>query len=109
MSPLTTVHKVRKSSPTAAQHVAFKKGYEDHSPDQFIVEDQEKSCYYQDEEEAEEGNYKGMINTAASLRLTELQVPKFNMDWTQDPFWTQLRSPWLGTFMTPPYANVLNF
>ncbi|KAE9448631.1 hypothetical protein C3L33_19462, partial [Rhododendron williamsianum] len=92
--------------PMAAQHVAFKKEYEDHSPDQFIVEDQEK-IYYQDEE-AEEGNYKG-INTAASLQLTELQVPKFNMDWTQDTFWTQLRSPWLENLMTPPYANVLNF
>lgn len=92
--------------PIAAQHVAFKKEYEDHSPDQFIVEDQEK-IYYQDEE-AEEGNYKG-INTASSLQLTELQVPKFNMDWTQDTFWTQLRSPWLENLMTPPYANVLNF
>lgn len=40
-------------------------------------------------------------------KLPELQVPKFGMDWTQDPFWTQLRSPWLGSLT--PYANILNF
>lgn len=40
--------------------------------------------------------------------LTELQVPIFNMDWTQDPLWTQLRSPWLD-ILTPGYANILNF
>ncbi|KAA8546160.1 hypothetical protein F0562_020946 [Nyssa sinensis] len=40
--------------------------------------------------------------------LPELQLAKFNMDWTQDPFcWTQLRSPWLDNFTPSP--NVLNF
>lgn len=41
-------------------------------------------------------------------KLPELQVPRVSMDWTQDSFWTQLRSPWLDNLMTP-YANVLNF
>lgn len=41
-------------------------------------------------------------------KLPELQVPnKFPMDWTQDPFWTQLNSPWLQSLT--PYANILNF
>jgi len=40
-------------------------------------------------------------------KLTELEVPKFTMDWTMDPLWTQLRSPWLDNWM--PYADVLNF
>ncbi|KAK1321878.1 putative NAC domain-containing protein 94 [Acorus calamus] len=43
---------------------------------------------------------------------TELQVPQFNqLEWMQDPFLTQLRSPWFpDPFLQPPnYANVLNF
>lgn len=41
-------------------------------------------------------------------QLAELQVPKLTaMDWTQDPFWTQLNSPWLQNLT--PYANILNF
>lgn len=45
-------------------------------------------------------------------KLAELQVPsRLSMDWTQDPFWAQLRSPWLDNLATPnSYANnVLNF
>ncbi|KAK4437575.1 NAC domain-containing protein 22 [Sesamum alatum] len=41
------------------------------------------------------------VKTCSSLmlpngrqNLAELQLPKLNMDWTQDSFWTQL-SPWL--------------
>lgn len=56
-------------------------------------------------------------NKVSSLRLSigdgmlqELQLPKLNMDWTQDSFWTQLCSPWLDSLMlTSPYANILNF
>ncbi|XP_075673119.1 NAC domain-containing protein 6 [Castanea sativa] len=40
-------------------------------------------------------------------KLPELQVPKLSMDWSQDPFWTQLNSPWLQNLT--PYANILNF
>ncbi|GAA0179933.1 hypothetical protein LIER_30040 [Lithospermum erythrorhizon] len=32
--------------------------------------------------------------------LPELQVPKFSMDWSQDPIWTPLRSPWLENILT---------
>ncbi|XP_023512193.1 NAC domain-containing protein 22-like [Cucurbita pepo subsp. pepo] len=39
--------------------------------------------------------------------LTDLQVPKMNMDWTQDQFWNQFNSPWLLNFTTP--SNILNF
>ncbi|KAJ8533718.1 hypothetical protein K7X08_007042 [Anisodus acutangulus] len=42
--------------------------------------------------------------------LAELQVPKFNMDFTQDPVWMQLRSPWLENFISlTPSAFVHNF
>lgn len=34
--------------------------------------------------------------------LVDLQLPKLDMDWTQDSFWAQLRSPWLDN-----YANFL--
>ncbi|CAN4114577.1 unnamed protein product [Withania somnifera] len=41
--------------------------------------------------------------------LAELQVPKFSMDFSQDPVWMQLRSPWLDNFSLTPSAFVYNF
>lgn len=41
--------------------------------------------------------------------LAELQVPKFCMDFSQDPVWMQLRSPWLDNFSLTPSALVHNF
>ncbi|KAI4297844.1 hypothetical protein L6164_037709 [Bauhinia variegata] len=41
-------------------------------------------------------------------KLSDLQVPTSNVDWTQDTFWTQLTSPWLQN-LTPNYSNILNF
>nr|XP_004248638.1 NAC domain-containing protein 22 [Solanum lycopersicum] len=41
--------------------------------------------------------------------LAELQVPKFSMDFSQDPVWMQLRSPWLDNFILTPSAFVHNF
>nr|AXO66329.1 NAC036 protein [Fraxinus mandshurica] len=40
-------------------------------------------------------------------KMEHLQVPKLSMDWNQDSFWTQFRSPWLDNFT--PLANLLNF
>ncbi|KAJ6804496.1 putative NAC domain-containing protein 67-like [Iris pallida] len=39
--------------------------------------------------------------------LPELQVPTYSLDWMQDPFLTQLRSPWHDQLS--PYSNLLNF
>ncbi|CAL5378001.1 unnamed protein product [Camellia sinensis] len=80
--------------PMASQHVAFKQEDED---DLLILEDKNF-------EETEES--RGII--ATSLLLPELQVPRLGMDWTQDPFWTQLRSPWLDN-LTPYATTVQNF
>ncbi|KAJ0428529.1 putative transcription factor NAM family [Helianthus annuus] len=57
-------------------------------------------------EDSKEASLKlPMIGTK---KLSELRLPKSNMDWSQD---SQLRSPWLHDllFTPPPYANVLNF
>ena len=56
----------------------------------------------------EEGT-KGSSSTLQlpSGKLPELQVPKSGIDWTQDPIWTQLGSPWLQNMNT--YTNILNF
>ncbi|CAK9316041.1 unnamed protein product [Citrullus colocynthis] len=40
-------------------------------------------------------------------KLTELHVPKLDMDWSQDLFWTQFNSPWFQPLT--PYASMLNF
>ncbi|XP_031283451.1 NAC domain-containing protein 22-like [Pistacia vera] len=48
---------------------------------------------------------------SGKTELPELQVPKTNTDWSQDPVWTQL-SPWLQNLtqnLTPSCANILNF
>ncbi|KAJ8570976.1 hypothetical protein K7X08_037948 [Anisodus acutangulus] len=42
--------------------------------------------------------------------LADLQVPNFSMDFSQDPVWMQLRSPWLDNFISlTPSAFVHNF
>ncbi|KAM7470971.1 hypothetical protein LguiA_009154 [Lonicera macranthoides] len=89
----------------AASHVVFKK------EDEELLLALDESIMYDEVEESTSNN--GSTNNSLRLpkgkeNLTELQLPKFNMEWTQDPFWTQLRSPWLDNLMTP-YANVLNF
>lgn len=85
-------------APMSFHHMVFKK------EEQEVIEDKKD-----DEPEKSQG-----VSSSSSLNLPskkdvlpELQVPKFNMDWTQDPFWTQLNSPWLQNLT--PYANILNF
>ncbi|CAL9124941.1 unnamed protein product [Musa acuminata var. zebrina] len=42
--------------------------------------------------------------------LPELEVPKSSgMEWLQDPFLSQLRSPWLMDFWSPSFNSILNF
>lgn len=67
-------------------------------------------------DEVKEESDIGTVNSSSSLGGMEnlggglqLQLPMFNMDWTQDSFWTQLRSPWLDNLTLTPYANILNF
>ncbi|XP_059641604.1 NAC domain-containing protein 6-like [Cornus florida] len=62
----------------------------------------------------EEGQDKEVIPSSSlgllgsmKEKLVELEVPKFSMESTMDPLWTQLRSPWLDSLS--PYANMLNF
>ncbi|CAK9177904.1 unnamed protein product [Ilex paraguariensis] len=80
----------------------------------FMVFKKEDEELLQLEERKNGGTEENVGKTCSTLqlpmgieKLTEVQVPKFSMDWTQDPFWTQLRSPWLDN--CNPYANVLNF
>lgn len=42
------------------------------------------------------------------VMLPELQVPKMDLEWMQDPFLTQLRSPWMDLW-SPNYTNILNY
>nr|ADC94864.1 NAC transcription factor [Vitis pseudoreticulata] len=64
------------------------------------------------EEKKYENGQEGAKGSCSSLqlpsgKLTELQVPKSGTDWSQDPIWTQLGSPWLQNLNT--YTNILNF
>ncbi|KAL0913317.1 hypothetical protein M5K25_016768 [Dendrobium thyrsiflorum] len=59
---------------------------------------------------------QGQLNKPAKImtnrqlpNLPALQVPNHtSFDWVQDPFLSQLRSPWLDQW-SPLYANLLNF
>ncbi|XP_042493104.1 NAC domain-containing protein 6-like [Macadamia integrifolia] len=55
-------------------------------------------------EEAKEAKASASFGIRLPKDLTELQLPKVSCDWTQDSFWTQLRSPWLDNWaLTPMY------
>ncbi|KAA8535944.1 hypothetical protein F0562_028422 [Nyssa sinensis] len=90
-------------APIKAPQVVLKK----EDDDIFYLNLEEKN---NDQETEEDSKGTSVFQlTSGEETLAELQVPKFNMDWTQDSFWsTQPRSPWLDNFTTP-YANVLNF
>lgn len=63
-----------------------------------------------DSKKMKEEMQKEMEVTSTSVRqvnLPEIQVPKNSLDWMQDPFSSQMRSPWLDQWS--PYANLLNF
>lgn len=75
-----------------------------------------ETSYGEEEEEVDSKVADGgsSLSSTTSLQipkgfnmLTDLQVPKVNMDWTQDQFWNQFNSPWLLNFTTP--SNILNF
>ncbi|PSS08248.1 NAC domain-containing protein [Actinidia chinensis var. chinensis] len=89
-------HEEYSTAPMAAQHMAFKK-----EEDMFIVDEK----WY--EEATENKGTTSSLILPSGKEKPELQVPKLIMDWTQDPCWTQLRSPWLDNLT--PLANLLNF
>jgi hypothetical protein len=50
------------------------------------------------------------VPPAKQLDLPELELPKINaLEWLQDPFLTQLRSPWTEQWSPYYTAGVLNF
>ncbi|CAM0908621.1 unnamed protein product [Alopecurus aequalis] len=67
-----------------------------------------------------EENTPVSVARPAAMRLPQLDTPKGNaqvglgpgdgLEWMQDPFFTQLRSPWMENLcLSPYYASVLNF
>lgn len=62
------------------------------------------------EEEALEASTAAVVRPA-TLSLPQLEVARPSQqqqEWMQDPFLTQLRSPWMENW-SPYYASVLNF
>ncbi|RWR90606.1 NAC domain-containing protein 35-like protein [Cinnamomum micranthum f. kanehirae] len=55
--------------------------------------------------ERESENSSAQLEDSAKESLPQLQLPKYNLEWMQDPF--LLRSPWLENWTT--YSNLLNF
>ncbi|KAJ0967930.1 hypothetical protein J5N97_024847 [Dioscorea zingiberensis] len=71
-----------------------------------LIVDENRVKAKEEELQKEEEQYVSLA-PGSSVNLPEIQVPKHNMDWMQDPFLTQLRSPWLEQWS--PLANMLNF
>jgi hypothetical protein len=65
------------------------------------------------------GVKKEKVSMAAVARPAEMRLPQLEtvrgqvgnrLEWMQDPFLTQLRSPWMESLcLSPFYASVLNF
>lgn len=49
---------------------------------------------------AEENSSFSLQLPTAIAPMLELQVPKFSMEWSQDPIWTPLSSSWLESILT---------
>ncbi|AQK80865.1 NAC domain-containing protein 22 [Zea mays] len=63
----------------------------------------------QEEEVAEpEAPLPAVLMRPSTLSLPQLEVAKQQQEWMQDPFLTQLRSPWMESW-SPYYPSVLNF
>ncbi|XP_038974759.1 NAC domain-containing protein 22-like [Phoenix dactylifera] len=61
------------------------------------------------EAKEEEVQKEVVAKSTQLVNLPKLKVPMYNgLEWMQDPFWSQLRSPWFDPW-SPSYANVLNF
>ncbi|WOL18907.1 NAC domain-containing protein [Canna indica] len=76
-----------------------------------FVENAREVAEKQEEEEAPTSDSSGVAVSGASWRpsLPELEVPERNgLEWMQDSFVTQLRSPWLMDFWSPSFASILN-
>lgn len=78
-------------------------------------QDQEEEELEEEEEEVDSkvvtavGGSSSLSSTSLQIpkafeMLTDLQVPKMNMDWTQDQFW----SPWFLNLIATDPRNVLN-
>ncbi|KAG5526875.1 hypothetical protein RHGRI_032963 [Rhododendron griersonianum] len=117
----TTNHAPQPSSPLTSptDTFSFSAQHEEYSAETMATRDmafnkeEEEELVKVEGNEYEEADESKGTTTSLLLpwhkeKLPDLQVPRVSMDWTQDSFWTQLRSPWLDSLMTP-YANVLNF
>ncbi|XP_057500744.1 NAC domain-containing protein 6-like [Actinidia eriantha] len=89
-------HEEYSTAPMTA-HMVFKKEEED----MLLVAEK----WY--EEATENKGTTSSLVLPSGKEKPVLQMPKLSMDWTQDSFWTQLRSPWLDNLT--PLASLLNF
>ncbi|KAK3020938.1 hypothetical protein RJ639_046594 [Escallonia herrerae] len=83
-------------APRTASQVALKKEDEELLPLQGKMNELET-----------ERTHSSTLSLPTGTDKLELQLPRFSMDWSQDPFCAQLHSPWLDNWMS--YANVIDF
>ena len=81
----------------------------DHDPVQNCVFVEDAISVFPEEEVVKLEEETVALPPAKELNLPKLELPKFNeLEWMQDPFLTQLRSPWMDQW-SPFYSGVLNF
>lgn len=72
-----------------------------------VMEEEEYEQKKQGREKETQEASSSLLRCQPATDLPELQVPKISNDWTQDSFWTQLRSPWLDSWTS--YINIMDF
>ncbi|KAG1361041.1 NAC domain-containing protein 22 [Cocos nucifera] len=75
----------------------------------WMVVDDDGGVKEAKEEVEKEVEVEVFAESTRSISLPKLEVPEYNgLEWMQDPFLTQLRSPWMDPW-SPYQASVLNF
>lgn len=74
---------------------------------EVIMEEDMINLYEKLVKEEKKGSSMCLQLPSGKTELPELQMPKMNMDWSQDQVWSQ-PSPWLQNMaqnLTPSYVN----
>lgn len=97
MDSISSCDQIDEQVKSQSIDMGFKKEYEQDTT--FLAEEVASMDYTA----AGSGRACSKLNLPnGNANLVDLQLPKLDMDWTQDSFWAQLRSPWLDN-----YANFL--
>lgn len=105
--------RARSSPPTTASHSHCSAGSPDVSSASEVAHEAVNAAVHHPGRHHEVKKEEAVaVARPAAMRLPQLETARGGggLEWMQDPFLTQLRSPWMeGLCLSPYYASVLNF